>query len=239
MLTFLKKKLPKGFKRNVQKIIVFPYIIYCQYINKRKIWIRWDTSDVNVFYHTFIEHEYSIPYSLGNPKVIIDAGANIGLSSMVFATSYPNARIIAIEPESSNFDLLKKNTQDFLNIIPLQKGLWKNDVNLIIENPENEKWSFITKEVKETEKYDIQGISVETLLNDYNIDMIDIFKIDIEGSEKVIFSENEEKWIKRTKWIMIEVHGPECKSVFENAMSKYGFKHIYTNGENQFFQHCS
>lgn len=43
--------------------------------------------------------------------LIIDAGANIGASAVYFAYSFPKAQVVAIEPEQSNFDLLKANTE--------------------------------------------------------------------------------------------------------------------------------
>ena len=70
----------------------------------------------------------------------------------------------------------------------------------------------------------------------HNIDTIDIFKIDIEGAEKELFSKNEEFWITRTKWIIIELHGKECRDIFETAMATYRFKHVHTNGENIFYK---
>lgn len=42
------------------------------------------------------------------PRVIVDAGANIGLASLFFANKYADAKIIAIEPEEHNFKILKK-----------------------------------------------------------------------------------------------------------------------------------
>lgn len=235
MIKYLKKKSPKKLKRNIMKLLVFPYIQYLKLVQNKKIWIRWNSSDVNVFYHTFIEHEYSMPFKIENPLLIIDAGANNGLTALLFTKKFPHAKIIAIEPESSNFNFLLKNTMSLGNIIPLQFGLWSSDKNLKIENPENEKWAFVTNEVTYGEKYDIKGISVDTLIVNYKIKTIDIFKIDIEGAEKEIFSKNEEKWLPKTKWIVIEVHGTECRNIFEKAMAKYNFKHIYTNGENAYY----
>ena len=56
-----------------------------------------------------------------------------GFASIYFANKYPGAKIIAIEPEQSNFELLKDNIAPYPNIIPIQAALWhKNEeINLI------------------------------------------------------------------------------------------------------------
>lgn len=53
------------------------------------------------------------------PQVIVDAGANIILSSLFFANQYPAAKIIAIEPRAKNFGLLQRNTALYPNTLPL------------------------------------------------------------------------------------------------------------------------
>jgi len=233
MKTLMKRRLP-GIKRNIMKLIVYPYLFLRA--KDKRIFIRPNSSDINVLYHTFIEKEYNIPFVINDPKIIIDGGANIGLTTLLFTSQYPGATIFAIEPESSNFDLLTKNTSQYKKIVPLQYGIWSTDSKLKIENPHKEKWSFVTTEVNDASDYDIAGISIKMLMTKYNIDTIDIFKIDIEGAEKELFSRNEESWITKTKWIIIELHGKECRDVFERAMSKYCFKHVYTNGENIFYK---
>jgi hypothetical protein len=40
--------------------------------------------------------------------LIIDCGSNIGMSILNFKTQYPKSRIIAFEPDNSNFEILKK-----------------------------------------------------------------------------------------------------------------------------------
>ncbi len=52
--------------------------------------------------------EFSLPQDF-QPKLIIDAGANVGFASLWFLQRFPNTEIIAIEPESSNCEMLKKN----------------------------------------------------------------------------------------------------------------------------------
>ena len=60
------------------------------------IYLRAHTSDVEVFCQIFVhaelEHDIKTPVDY-----IIDAGANIGLSSIFLAKKYPNAVIDAIE----------------------------------------------------------------------------------------------------------------------------------------------
>jgi hypothetical protein len=66
--------------------------------------VRLKTSDVKAFEQVIYEKEYEMALSRP-PSVILDAGANIGLASIYFANRYPNAKIIAVEPEKSNFEL--------------------------------------------------------------------------------------------------------------------------------------
>jgi len=50
--------------------------------------------------------------------LIIDAGANIGLSLIYFKRLYPQARIIAYEPDNSIFKLLESNVRMWSCTIP-------------------------------------------------------------------------------------------------------------------------
>ena len=51
-------------------------------------------------------------------KVIIDAGANIGVETLRFRYFHPQATIIALEPSTENFHLLKKISQAILKFSP-------------------------------------------------------------------------------------------------------------------------
>ena len=62
-----------------------------------------------------IRREYDCSFA-ADPKVIIDGGANIGTASIFNANRYPGARIYAIEPDPSNFDMLQKNTRNYLSV---------------------------------------------------------------------------------------------------------------------------
>ena len=46
----------------------------------------------------------------GRPPLIVDAAANIGAAAVFFTYKFPNATIIALEPDSANFALLIANT---------------------------------------------------------------------------------------------------------------------------------
>jgi len=52
-------------------------------------YLRSHTSDVPTYDQVFIDEEYCF-ISKKAPKIIIDAGANIGLASIYFANKYPD-----------------------------------------------------------------------------------------------------------------------------------------------------
>ena len=87
------------------------------------VWLRIPSSDVYTYRAIMLNHDYLFKYARA-PRVIVDAGANIGLASVFLASQHPAARIIAIEPEAENFHQLLKNVSAFPNRIPIQAALW-------------------------------------------------------------------------------------------------------------------
>jgi hypothetical protein len=90
-----------------------------------KIAIRVNTSDIQTFKQMFFANDsnYDIPMDI-TPKVIVDGGANAGYASVYFANKYPDAQVIAVEPEASNIEMLRENAALYPNIKVLQAGIW-------------------------------------------------------------------------------------------------------------------
>ena len=200
------------------------------------IYLRLKTSDLNAYYKVLITEDYN--FSLPTePKVIVDAGANLGFAAIYFARKYPSARILAIEPERSNFELLQKNVRAFKNIVPIRGALWNTDGTMDLVDPGMGHWAFqigdaSTPAVKKVET--VPTFTVSTLMRNHGIDFIDLFKIDIEGAEKELF-ESAHGWIDNVCTIMIELHDrlkPGCTDAFDNATRHFSI--TQTKGENIF-----
>mgnify|MGYP000361339186 CR=1 FL=1 len=57
--------------------------------------------------------------------------------------------------------------------------------------------------------------------------MKDLLKIDIEGAEKELFSENTDYWLGKVNMIIIELHDwmrKDCSKNFYSAIKKYKYK---------------
>lgn len=55
------------------------------------------------------------------------------------------------------------------------------------------------------------------------MDRIDILKIDIEGAESVLFSQDCHDWLSRTNCLAIEIHDEACRQAVLGAVSQYPF----------------
>jgi FkbM family methyltransferase len=177
--------------------------------------------------------EYEVADAI-DPSFIIDCGANIGLSAVWYANTYPNAKIIAIEPDINNFVFLKKNTKAYPNVKCLNKAVWPYETSMSIVDKGTGNWGLQTIESKTKTGNNIDAVSISTVMDQFQINFIDILKIDIEGAEKELFSKNYESWLSKTGVIAIELHDnidKNISAVFYNAISGRKYKEYY-NGEN-------
>jgi len=199
-------------------------------INHR-IKLRNNTTDRLVFQEVFLFQSYDVLHL--NPKVIIDAGGNIGLTSIFFANKFPQAKIYSIEPSDSNFEMLLSNTKLYTSITPIHSALWNKDTSLRIKNKNENHWAFSVEECPPNHPDSFNALSLTSLMKKYNIEYIDILKLDIEGSERELFQDNFDYWISRTRCILLELHDwfkGDCSKTVYKALSNYNFKTTAFNG---------
>jgi FkbM family methyltransferase len=206
--------------------------------------LRLRNSDVTLLRSVFLDGEYDWSF-LKQPRVIVDAGANVGFTSVLFANRYGDARIIAIEPESSNCDLLRKNAAPYPQIEVVQAALWKENTKLRIDDPGFGNWAFRTNEVNPGDSTLpdhglVDAITLEKILADRHIAFVDLLKVDIEGSEKEVF-DNSDAWIGRVGVIVIELHDSfkaGCTEALLSATRDFSFERhrgeTTVRGRNEF-----
>jgi FkbM family methyltransferase len=231
----LKRLIKIVVPRNVidlgLRMLTFFAILYYSRIFKPLI-IRKNTTDAKVFRSIFLFNEFGLPIKI-SPKLIIDAGAYTGISSLYYSLKYPQAKIVAIEPEDANFEILKKHTEKLSNVIAIKAGVWHKDAFLKFVDKNAEEWSFQVEEVSASEKYDVEAITIDAVLKKTGFDRIDILKLDIEGSEKELFSGNCDDWMDKVNIIVIELHDRKkngCTESFYSAVDETKWQK-YRQGE--------
>jgi FkbM family methyltransferase len=186
--------------RNTEVAVSVPGILHPVHLRVR-------TTDIGVCGEILVKRLYDYKLNAA-PRVIIDAGANIGLTSIFYANVYPSARIIAIEPEESNFQMLVKNTSPYPRIEPLKAALWGENCELDLCDPAHGHSAFQTKDRPWPQMVDrekVRGLTLDKLMSDLGINFVDLLKIDIEGAEIEVFADPA-RWIKQVGVIAIELH---------------------------------
>ena len=190
---------------------------------EQPIVVRGKTSDVSVFYEIFALRLYHIPKQ--EVKSIIDLGANVGYASIYFAHFFPNARIIALEPEGSNYRALLENTHAYQNISCVNAPIWPEEVDLLLQNPEGSKWGFQYGEApKVIGQPIIRAQTLPGLIKKFGLGRINLLKIDIEGAEQLLFTADTE-WLRQVDCLQIEMHSEEARESVFNALLGYTYSY--------------
>jgi FkbM family methyltransferase len=155
--------------------------------------------------------------------VIVDAGAHIGMASISFVLRYPQAMVVAVEPEPTNFAALLRNVAPYKNIVPVKAALWEDDGEVWL-GPSNvhPKGSF---EIVDRGQVQVRAITIRSLMRELRIPSIDLLKLDIEGAEKEVFETCD--WIESVGTIAIELHDrvkPGCRAAMQAAARNFRFE---------------
>lgn len=208
--------------------------------------IRTGDSDMAAIRQVFIDRQYDFSWpqhlsdrmqaryeailAAGEKPIIVDAGANIGAAALWFGRRFPEANIVAIEPDPSNASLLRRNVAGRPHQVVLEAavGSVPGRVSLVHEGLS---WAIRT----ERSERGIEIVTIEDAFRASGGTTPFIVKIDIEGFESDLFAANTD-WIARCHAVIIEPHdwmlpGQRSSGSFQKAMGELPFE-IFLQGEN-------
>jgi FkbM family methyltransferase len=155
----------------------------------------------------------------GDVPVIVDAGANVGYSALYFADSFPDALVLAIEPDRTSMDMLKFNCAGNERIVPVHAALWSHEkgVNLSPVDALGS-WARSVREGGFT-----PSRRLDLLLTEISHARLLLIKLDIEGAEREVCSSSQES-IRAAPCILIEPHdfklpGSGCLAPLYSALA--------------------
>ena len=119
--------------------------------------------------------------------------------------------------------MFNKNLSHFPNVDLILGAVRGDNKNVEIMDYGKGESGYVTEE-------NVNGfaaITIGDILSNYKWDMVDVIKMDIEGSEKSVFETNSEIWLPKTKILFVELHerkAPGCTKIFNDAVSNFNFK---------------
>jgi len=196
----LKYLLIDKFMR-LKKEKVFQYDIFSfDYTNIRQL-----------FEEIFYRNEYYFKTKNKNP-VIIDCGANIGVSIIYFKWLYPNSTIYGFEPDKRTFELLErnivKNELKDVHLINAAVSDKAGKIDFFIDSEHPGALAMSTRYGRmPKDRTTVQSISLSSFIKENHIQDIDFIKMDIEGSEKEVLKDlDKNKMFNKIKKLLVEYH---------------------------------
>jgi len=153
-------------------------------------------------------------FSLNDYKfdILFDVGANVGQTARKYSALFPHAKIFSFEPVQASFIELKENTKESINVSCHQVALGSKSEEIEIQldaNPtsqtntlRNINWQTDKSHKKEV----IRIIKLDEFIEQNEIKIIDLLKIDTEGWElEVLNGASKSTFENKIKFILCEV----------------------------------
>ncbi len=200
------------------------------------------TLDVMVIRECFINNLYTKFIREKEFNTVLDLGCQKGYFVTGLLSSGANfKKAICVDPLLVNLNVFKEN-------ISLNKQLYKKGRKVFLEPSavfsKNGKKTFyvtsnsVSHSLKDPSKLDkvinkleVKTITIKSLFKKYQLNKIDLVKIDIEGAEFDLFRSKEIGILLNTKYLVMEIH-PDRKcnpSEIVKILESFGFNIKYPN----------
>jgi FkbM family methyltransferase len=164
--------------------------------------------------------------------LIIDAGANVGLSIVFFKKFYSSSRIIAFEPDRSIYDVLQSNVNVFAfsDVELRNQAVWHSGEPVNFQ-PEGAYSGRIAKHGDNHDLVKVDTFRLRNMLDQH----IDFLKMDIEGAEGLVIVDCADL-LSNVSNLFLEYHSysrepqdlHKILSILSSAGFRYHIKEAYS-----------
>jgi FkbM family methyltransferase len=172
---------------------------------------RQNKGDIYSIHEIWFEESYRLPVEL-QPRVLVDIGANIGMTSLWLAKHYGCERIIAVEPSAGNAAVARANfANNGIAAEVFEAAAGSRDGNAKfyeVSSSTNGRLVFDDEEqpVGVKAAVPVRIVSMVSVLRSLPPETpVDLMKIDIEGGEQALLTADV-SWLARVKALLIEFH---------------------------------
>lgn len=195
-------------------------------VGGNRIFLRKKSVDQEVFDYVFKDKYHHPHIGLVSPTpVILDLGANIGLTAVDYQLLYPGSTIYSYEMDIDNYELACKNCAPYKSIHLFNKAVWYEQGVFTYNKAVNaDAYKLESIDKGSGTACEVSTISINSIIEENKIKWVDFVKLDIEGAEYEIF-QKDLSWLNKVGQTKIEVHyGEEVFSEIQRKLTEYGFE---------------
>lgn len=169
-------------------------------------------------------------YTPAPGDVVIDAGANIGLFSLLVARSQPACKVFAYEPFEENFRLLTENLAAAgaagVRAFPFALAERSGAAAMVDGGGRSQDHQLVPNQTTDPERQVVRACSLAEVLEMAGADTVQLFKCDIEGSERDLFASAGPETLRRCQRYAIEYHDNLRPGTLELLVERFRPTHI-------------
>lgn len=195
--------------------------------------VRLGTSDGAVMNEMFMAGEYDplLQQDLRDVRLVVDLGANVGLSTRLWQRSFPASRVIAVEPDAANMAMCRRNgSADGDRAVTFVEACVAGRSRMVSLDRSRDEWAFQMKDEAGGEAAQaVKALTMQEILHQAGESdtPIDVLKCDVEGAEIEVFA-NCREWIGNVRHLVVETHAPYSPQRLEADLARSGADfHLY------------
>lgn len=187
------------------------------------LWLRTFSGDLFVLYEVWLSGCYALPACLARDvSVVVDLGANVGLTTLYYAGMLPGARFLCVEADADNAALLRRNVACLRGRVSVTEAAAAAAAGSVLFEASGWAWG------RQIARGDVPGrrvptVTVPELMASAGVSRIDLLKVDIESGVGPLFSSRNE-WLAQVDTIVVELTADYCLHRFAADVEPYGLR---------------
>jgi FkbM family methyltransferase len=165
---------------------------------------------------------------------VVDVGANIGLWTEYIMHSANCKKVFSVEPNTEALKVLKNSFDTKVAVVEKAMATKDGELEFFVDENNSTISSVAEFDGRSNIKYKVGAISFKSFISQYNLDKIDLFKVDIETGEYDLFESFDESDFAKINNMLVEFHVMGSRTYEKDAtnlinmIKKAGF-FVYAN----------